>query len=332
MTASRPALLEVRDLSVEFRSGGSIVRAVSDLSYTVNEGQTLVLIGESGSGKTVSALTVMGLLDSPTAFVSGGQVLYRGVDLLTLTPQARRAYRGRRIAMIFQDALSALNPALTVGSQIAEMYQVHAGDDRRRARDRAIGLMKRVRIPDAVRRFDDYPHQFSGGMRQRIMIALAVAVNPEVLIADEPTTALDVTVQAQILDLLADLQEEHGMALLLITHDLGVAADVADSVAIMYAGRLVEFASVADLYAGPAHPYTVGLMDSVPRFDSDTETLRPIRGNPPNLARIPTGCAFHPRCPIAQSICEDVRPELLPIGDRLSACHFAADVLHAAHG
>jgi oligopeptide transport system ATP-binding protein len=249
-------LLEVRDLRVEFRTSEGVAKAVNGVSYTVDEGETLAVLGESGSGKSVSAQAIMGIIDSPPGFVTGGQVLFRGEDLLAMPEHQRRGYRGRHIAMIFQDALSSLNPVFPVGWQIAEMFRVHEGLSRKRARARAIELMDQVRIPAAAERVDDYPHHFSGGMRQRIMIAMALALNPDLLIADEPTTALDVTVQAQIMELLSDLQRERNMGLILITHDLGVVADVADKIAVMYAGRIVEQAPVNDIYANPAHPYT----------------------------------------------------------------------------
>lgn len=324
-------LLEVDDLRVEFRVRDSVVRAVNGLSYTLEEGETLAILGESGCGKSVSAQAVMGILDSPPARVTGGAVRFRGTDLLALPARQRRRYRGARIAMIFQDALSALNPVFTVGDQISEMFEVHRGMRGKEARARAVELMDRVRIPSARRRVDDYPHQFSGGMRQRIMIAMALALEPEVLIADEPTTALDVTVQAQIMRLLAELQDELRMGLVLITHDLGVVAGVADRIVVMYAGGVAEEAPVRDLYRHPAHPYTVGLMASVPRLDRSDEPLSPIKGAPPNLAALPSGCAFHPRCPRAEDVCVREKPLLRAVADgRSAACHFAEEVLGAS--
>ncbi|HVX46525.1 MAG TPA: ABC transporter ATP-binding protein [Mycobacteriales bacterium] len=323
-------VLSVEDLSVRFRSRNQVVNAVNGVSFAVGAGETLVLLGESGSGKSVTALAVMGLLDSPPAQISAGQIRFGGADVLTMPRAERRALRGRRMAMIFQDALSALNPVLSVGWQIAEMLRVHEGLSRGDARTRAIELMERVHIPAAASRFGDYPHQFSGGMRQRIMIAMALSLRPELLIADEPTTALDVTVQAQIMRLLAELQQEYAMGLLLITHDLGVAADVADRMAVMYAGRIVETSSARDLYRRPAHPYTRGLLGSVPSSLAKGAALTPITGSPPNLARIPSGCAFHPRCPMAQAVCSEQEPELREVGaERSSACHFAEE-LHDA--
>jgi oligopeptide transport system ATP-binding protein len=321
-------LLEVEDLQVEFRTRDGVAKAVNGVSYTVEEGETLAVLGESGSGKSVTAQAVMGILDSPPGFVTGGAVRFRGEDLLALPEDERRSYRGRSISMIFQDALSSLNPVFTVGWQIGEMFRVHEGLSKKQAKERAIELMERVRIPAARQRVGDYPHQFSGGMRQRIMIAMAISLDPDVLIADEPTTALDVTVQAQIMELLADLQRERKMGLILITHDLGVVADVADKISVMYAGRIVERAQVGEIYARPSHPYTKGLLESIPRLDLKGKDLSAIRGLPPSLTRIPPGCEFNPRCPYAQQICRDERPPLHEVvPGRYSACHFAQEVL-----
>nr|WP_052109705.1 ABC transporter ATP-binding protein [Knoellia sinensis] len=321
-------LLEVEDLAVEFRTRDGVVHAVDGVSYHVDAGETLAILGESGSGKSVGAQAVMGLIDSPPGHITRGSIRYRGKDLLGLDEGARQRVRGRDIAMVFQDALSSLNPVFTVGDQIAEMYRVHEGASRADARRRAIDMMDRVHIPAATSRFDDYPHQFSGGMRQRIMIAMALSLGPDVLIADEPTTALDVTVQAQIMDLLAELQRESTMALVLITHDLGVVADVADRIAVMYAGRIVEHGPVIELYERPAHPYTQGLIDSIPRMDDDREELVPIAGAPPNLMKVPSGCSFHPRCPIARDECATDEPPLYAVwSGRESACHFWEEVV-----
>ncbi|QKV92754.1 ABC transporter ATP-binding protein [Streptomyces sp. NA02950] len=333
-------LLDVRDLRVEIRTRDGVAEAVAGVSYGVDAGRTLAVLGESGSGKSVTAQAVMGILDTPPAFVTGGQVFFRGRDLLTMGPRERRSVRGAAMAMIFQDALSALNPVLTVGAQLAEMYEVHRGMSRKDARARAVELMDRVRIPAATARVNDYPHQFSGGMRQRIMIAMAIALEPELIIADEPTTALDVTVQAQVMDLLDELRREYAMGLILITHDLGVVADVADSIAVMYAGRIVETAPVRELYRRPAHPYTRGLLDSIPRVDHKGKELYAIKGLPPSLLTVPTGCPFHPRCPRAQELCRTERPPLYEVPDaldatdavapgRASACHFWKDELDA---
>jgi oligopeptide transport system ATP-binding protein len=302
---------------------------VNGISYTLDRGQTLAILGESGSGKTVSAEAVMGILDSPPAFVPGGSVLFDGIDLLQVSPSRRRRLCGERIAMIFQDPLSALNPGYTVGSQIAAMFQEHRGTSKREATAKAIELMDRVRIPSARERAHDYPHQFSGGMRQRVMIASAIALDPDLLIADEPTTALDVTVQAQIMELLTELQQETGMGLILITHDLGVVADVADNVAVMYAGKIVETGPIEEIYSRPAHPYTKGLLESVPRVDQKMESLRQISGAPPNLRFIPSGCPFHPRCAYAVDRCSVEPPPLYEVWhERSASCHRFEDVLH----
>ncbi|MFB0616591.1 ABC transporter ATP-binding protein [Streptomyces sp. AGS-58] len=322
-------LLEVTDLHVEFRTRDGIARAVNGVGYRVDAGETLAVLGESGSGKSVTAQAVMGILDTPPARITGGRILFQGRDLLTLKEEERRRVRGSAMAMIFQDALSALNPVMTVGDQLAEMFTVHRGMSRKDARARAVGLMDRVRIPAAAQRARDHPHQFSGGMRQRIMIAMALALEPALVIADEPTTALDVTVQAQIMDLLAELRREYRMALILITHDLGVVADAADRIAVMYAGRIVESAPVRDLYKAPAHPYTRGLLDSVPRLDHKGRELYAIKGLPPNLTRVPPGCSFHPRCPMARDVCRTEVPPLYEVSEeRGSACHFWRECLH----
>ncbi|MGP3959327.1 ABC transporter ATP-binding protein [Nonomuraea sp. 3N208] len=321
-------LLAVDNLHVEFRTRAGIVRAVNGVSYSVNPGETLAVLGESGSGKSVTAQAIMGILDMPPAYIPMGEIRFRGTNLLKLSEEARTQVRGQRIAMIFQDALSALNPVFTVGWQISEMFRVHRGMSKSDSMRRAIELMDRVRIPAARQRVNDYPHQFSGGMRQRIMIAMSIALDPEVLIADEPTTALDVTVQAQIMELLAELQRESQMGLILITHDLGVVADVADKISVMYAGRIVENAPVHDIYRSPAHPYTKGLLESIPRVDLKGQDLYAIKGLPPNLLELPTGCAFHPRCPYRQDNCVTDSPPLYQIsGTRGSACHYWREVL-----
>ncbi|NUW47052.1 ABC transporter ATP-binding protein [Nonomuraea rhodomycinica] len=321
-------LLAVEDLHVEFATRAGVVRAVNGVSYSLNPGETLAVLGESGSGKSVTAQAIMGILDMPPARIPKGEIRFRGTDLLKLSDEARTQVRGQRISMIFQDALSALNPVFTVGWQISEMFRVHRGMSKRDAMAKAVELMDRVRIPAAKQRIHDYPHQFSGGMRQRIMIAMSIALDPEVLIADEPTTALDVTVQAQIMELLAELQRESNMGLILITHDLGVVADVADKIAVMYAGRIVENAPVYDIYRAPAHPYTKGLLESIPRVDLKGQELYAIKGLPPNLLDMPTGCAFHPRCPYRQDNCVTDAPPLYGIsGARNSACHYWREVL-----
>ncbi|MEU0912286.1 ABC transporter ATP-binding protein [Streptomyces althioticus] len=321
-------LLEVRDLHVEFRTRDGVAKAVNGVSYGVDEGETLAVLGESGSGKSVTAQAIMGILDTPPGRITGGEVVFQGRDLLRLKEEERRRIRGAEMAMIFQDALSSLNPVLTVGDQLGEMFTVHRGMSRKDARAKAIELMDRVRIPGARERVRQYPHQFSGGMRQRIMIAMAIALEPALIIADEPTTALDVTVQAQVMELLAELQREYRMGLILITHDLGVVADVADRIAVMYAGRIVESAPVHDIYKAPAHPYTRGLLDSIPRLDHKGRELYAIKGLPPNLTRIPPGCPFHPRCPLARDVCTTDDPPLYEVsGTRGSACHFWRECL-----
>ncbi len=326
-------LLDVVDLEVEFRTREGVAKAINGASFTLDQGETLAILGESGSGKSVTAQAIMGILDTPPGFVTGGEVRYCGTDLLKVSEKERRDVRGAEISIIFQDALSSLNPVFPVGWQIAEMFRIHRGMNKSDAESEAIRLMERVSIPAAADRVKAYPHQFSGGMRQRIMIAMAIALDPPVLIADEPTTALDVTVQAQIMELLKELQDELKMGLILITHDLGVVADVADRIAVMYAGRIVERAEVLDIYANPGHPYTEGLLGSIPRLDQKGQELTAIGGLPPNLTKIPPGCAFNPRCAYARDVCrQDPPPPLYEIGrDRVSACHFAEEVLSNEH-
>ncbi|MEU8629248.1 ABC transporter ATP-binding protein [Streptomyces sp. NPDC048669] len=323
-------LLEVRDLHVEFHTRDGVAKAVNGVNYSVSEGETLAVLGESGSGKSVTAQAIMGILDMPPGKISGGEILFKDRDLLKLKREERRKIRGQEMAMIFQDALSSLNPVLTVGEQLGEMFVVHRGASRKDAKAKAVELMDRVRIPAAKERVGNYPHQFSGGMRQRIMIAMALALEPSLIIADEPTTALDVTVQAQVMDLLAELQRELNMGLILITHDLGVVADVADKIAVMYAGRIVETSPVHDIYQAPAHPYTQGLLRSIPRLDQKGRELYAIKGLPPNLLHIPPGCAFNPRCPMAQDICRVDVPPLFDVAEnRQSACYFWKETLDA---
>ncbi|MGK5500409.1 ABC transporter ATP-binding protein [Streptomyces sp. URMC 125] len=329
-------LLEVRDLHVEFHTRDGVAKAVNGVNYSVSAGETLAVLGESGSGKSVTAQAVMGILDMPPGRIPRGEILFHGRDMLKMSEEERRRIRGARIAMIFQDALSSLNPVYSVGFQLGEMFRVHQGLSRKEAKAKAIELMDRVKIPAAKARVNDYPHQFSGGMRQRIMIAMALALEPELIIADEPTTALDVTVQAQVMDLLAELQREYRMGLILITHDLGVVADVADKIAVMYAGRIVETAPVHELYKRPAHPYTRGLLDSIPRLDRKGRELYAIKGLPPSLTNIPSGCAFNPRCPRAQEVCRTDTPPLYQVTEpdgteltgRASACHFWKETIH----
>ena len=321
-------LLAVNDLAVEFRIDAGTVRAVNGLTYVLNRGETVAILGESGSGKSVSAQAVMGILDTPPGFVTGGSVRFQGVELLDLPDSVRATeVRATRISMVFQDALTALNPVFTVGWQIGEMFRKHRGLSKAQAQEKAIELMELVKIPSARERVNSYPHEFSGGMRQRVMIAMALSLDPDILIADEPTTALDVTVQAQIMELLAEIQQELGMGLILITHDLGVVAEVADRVVVMYAGREVEKGPILDVFGTPAHPYTLGLMASIPRPDIHNERLNPIEGSPPDLLKLPPGCSFNPRCPYAQQVCREEVPTLHAVDDkRGSACHFWEEV------
>jgi oligopeptide transport system ATP-binding protein len=329
--SSGDPLLQIRDLAVEFRTPAGVVKAVDGVSLSLRESETLAILGESGSGKSVTALAVMGLVPKPAGRIVRGEILFRGWDLTQASESDLQEVRGDRISMIFQDPLSSLNPVLTVGYQIGEMLRRHRGASRGEAKEKAIELMERVRIPDAKRRVNDYPHQFSGGMRQRVMIATALALDPEILIADEPTTALDVTVQKQIMELLKDLQQRQKMGMILITHDIGVGAEAADQVAMMYAGRVVETAEIQELYKRPAHPYTLGLMRSVPAINRRSSRLATIEGSPPDLLNVPPGCSFHPRCPLARERCEHDDPELREVlPNRRSACHYAEEVLEDA--
>jgi oligopeptide/dipeptide ABC transporter ATP-binding protein len=303
-------LLDVRELRTHFPTDDGVVRAVDGVSFRVRRGQTLGVVGESGCGKSVTALSVMRLVPPPGR-IAGGRILFEGRDLAALPEPKMRAVRGRDIAMIFQEPMTSLNPVFTVGYQIMEAIRAHLAVTRAEARRRAVELLAKVKIPAADRRVDDYPHQMSGGMRQRVMIAMALACTPKLLIADEPTTALDVTIQAQILDLLRELQREFRMSVLIITHDLGVVAEVADEVAVMYASRIVEYAPARDLFREPLHPYTLGLLRSIPRLDTRRgEKLNVIPGTVPNPLRFPSGCPFHPRCPMAVERCREVEPRL----------------------
>ncbi|MFX4272556.1 ABC transporter ATP-binding protein [Propionibacteriaceae bacterium Y1685] len=322
-------ILAVEDLAVEFATADGLVKAVNGVSFSVRAGETLAIVGESGSGKSVTAQAVMGLLQSPPARISSGSIRLKGRDLLAMSRHQHRAMCGDHVAMVFQDALAALNPVYSVGWQLAEALVARGRMSRREARARAVELLDLVKVPNAKQRVKEYPHQFSGGMRQRVMIAMALALEPEVLIADEPTTALDVTVQAQIMRLLAEIQAERDMGMVLITHDLGVVADVADSVTVMYAGRAVEQASALDAFAQPAHPYTQALLRSIPRLDRKGQELEVIGGRPPELTNIPPGCPFHPRCRHARDICGEGEPPpvLEPAPGRTVACHFAEEVM-----
>jgi peptide/nickel transport system ATP-binding protein len=317
------ALLEVQDLRTSFRTEDGVVKAVDGVSFTVEKGQTLGIVGESGSGKSVTCLTIMGL-NSKRNTISTGQALWKGKDLLTAKSSELRRIRGDDMSMIFQDPMTSLNPVHTIGKQLIEAVQLHRDVTTRVARARALELLKAVGIPRAEQRIGDYPHQFSGGMRQRVMIAMALVNDPDLLIADEPTTALDVTTQAQILSLMKRLQQDFGSAIIIITHDLGVVAETADNVLVMYAARVVEQANVSDLFNRPQHPYTWGLMGSLPRLEADLERLVQIPGQPPSLLRPPNGCRFHPRCPYVMNVCRTVDPELKPTThdpEHLQACH-----------
>ena len=328
-------ILEIKDLTVEFSTEDGIVRAVTGVSYDLHPGEVLGIVGESGSGKSVSMLSVLGLIPMPPGKIVQGEALFRGEDLVKMPKSKLRKIRGGPMAMIFQDPMTSLNPVLKIGDQISEAIKVHnpgkSDDD---AKKRTVELLELVGVPFAERRVDQYPHEFSGGMRQRAMIAMAIANEPSVLVADEPTTALDVTIQAQIVEVLKTAQRETQAATVLITHDLGLIAELADRVVVMYAGRVVELADVYTIFNSPRHPYTVGLMNSLARVDADLEWLEPIPGQPPSLISPPPGCAFHPRCVQSQgrAVCRTDIPELKTVDDgaHVSACHFS-DELAARH-
>jgi peptide/nickel transport system ATP-binding protein len=326
-------LLEVRGLRTSFAVEGRELTAVDGVSLDLEPARTLAIVGESGCGKSVTALSIMGLIASPPGKVEG-EIVFEGADLMRISAAEMRELRGNRLSMIFQEPMTSLNPAFTVGEQIAEVLLRHRAVSHEEARARAIELLRQVHVPSPETRFDDYPHRLSGGMRQRVMIAMALACRPRLLIADEPTTALDVTIQAQILDLMRTLREETGTAIILITHDLGVVAELADEVAVMYAGRIVERADVDRLFADPQHPYTVGLLGSIPRIDLDQPRLPAIEGLVPNPLEPIAGCRFHPRCPFAIARCRSENPPLAPVAPQhSSACWRApldADVLVAA--
>ena len=317
------ALLEVKDLRTSFQTEDGFVKAVDGVSFSIEKGETLGIVGESGCGKSVTCLTIMGL-NAKRNTTSSGQVLWKGKDILGAKPRDLREIRGDEMSMIFQDPMTSLNPVHSIGKQLVEAVQLHRDVTNKVARARALELLKAVGIPRAENRFDDYPHQFSGGMRQRVMIAMALVNDPDLLIADEPTTALDVTTQAQILNLMKRLQQEFGSAILMITHDLGVIAEVADDVVVMYAAKVVEQANVDDLFGRPQHPYTWGLMGSLPRLETDVERLTQIPGQPPSLLRPPSGCRFHPRCPYVMEVCKSTEPPLAPAHhdpEHRQACH-----------
>ena len=327
------AILSIRDLTVEFKTEDGVVQAVTDVSYDLQPGEVLGIVGESGSGKSVSMLSILGL--SPQASIPKGEAFFKGHDLLKLPPERLREIRGGDMAMIFQDPMTSLNPVLTVGDQISEAVVTHnPGMSKDGARGRTVELLEIVGVPFAERRVDQYPHEFSGGMRQRAMIAMAIANNPTVLIADEPTTALDVTIQAQIVEVLKTARQETHAAIVLITHDLGLIAELADRVVVMYAGRVVELADVFTIFNEPRHPYTVGLMNSLARLDAEQEWLQPIPGQPPSMIAPPPGCAFHPRCSFSRGRvpCRTDVPALRQIGDtapHVSRCHYAEELAEA---
>jgi oligopeptide/dipeptide ABC transporter ATP-binding protein len=310
---SAPAL-DIRSLRTEFRVGGGWYPAVRDLSLSLAQNETLAIVGESGSGKSVTALSILRLLPRAGARIGAGEVVFDGRDLVKLSEREMSEVRGNAIAMIFQEPMTSLNPTMTVGEQIAEAITIHRGGSRAEAMAEALRLLKEVKIPSAEYRIHEYPHQFSGGMRQRVMIAMALACRPRILLADEPTTALDVTIQAQVLLQLNELKQAYGMSVLFITHNLGVVAQIADRVAVMYAGEVVELAGVETLFARPMHPYTEALLRAMPRADRSTDDLEPIPGSVPAVTAMPKGCAFAPRCPIKQPSCETQRPELAPFG------------------
>ena len=331
------ALLEVKDLRTYFHTREGVVRAVDGVSFEVDIGRTLGIVGESGCGKSVTALSIMGLLPTPPARIEGGSVTFDGHELTTLPERRLEDIRGDEIGMIFQDPMTSLNPTLTIGTQITETLRRHLGLDRKAARRRAVELLEEVRIPNAERRLDDYPHRYSGGMRQRVMIAIAISCNPKLLIADEPTTALDVTVQAQVLDLLEDLRRDHEMAMIVITHDMGVVAEVADDVVVMYAGQVVEQAPAEELFARPEHPYTEALLGALPQMEDEgvrKGRLATIPGRPPDLVDPPEACRFAPRCPYADlgDTCAMVAPDLRVVrpGHLVRSAHPASERVREA--
>jgi len=322
-----PPLLEVDDLHMHFFTRDGVVKAVDGVSFTLEAGHTLGVVGESGSGKSVTALSIMRLVPEPPGKVVQGDIRFKGESILAMPEKDQRALRGNRIAMIFQDPMTSLNPVHRIGKQIAEPLRIHKNMSKDDAWAAAVELLRQVGIPQAAERARQYPHEFSGGMRQRAMIAMALACGPDILIADEPTTALDVTIQAQILELMQEIQQRTESAIIMITHDLGIVADMADHILVMYAGKAVEFGTADDVFYRPLHPYTLGLLESLPRHDVDEKgALCPIKGLPPSLIHLPRGCAFHPRCEFAQSVCRSSVPPLAEISPgHFSSCHFASD-------
>jgi oligopeptide transport system ATP-binding protein len=326
MGLSGDKLLEVKDLRTYFHTQDGVVKAVDGVSFDLCCGEALAVVGESGCGKSVTALSILNLIPNPPGRIEGGEVIFEGRDLLGLGDREIRQVRGNNIGMIFQDPMTSLNPVFTIGSQVREPVQIHLGLSRQEAKRRAIELLEMVEIPQAEKRYKMYPHEFSGGMRQRAMIAMALSCEPMMLIADEPSTALDVTIQAQIMELIGRLRKDINLAVMLITHDLGVVAGVAETVLVMYAGKVVEYAEIDRIYYNSRHPYAWSLMRSVPRLDEKRERLLTIGGSPPSLIDLPTGCSFSPRCPFAEDICREQEPPLLEVEPgHLSACHFAMD-------
>jgi oligopeptide transport system ATP-binding protein len=326
-------ILSIRNLIVEFKTEDGIVHAVDDISYDVYPGETLGIVGESGSGKSVSTMSILGLIPQPPGRIASGTAMFKGQDLLKMKKRELRKFRGDEVAMVFQDPMTSLNPVLKVGFQLAEMIQVHyPKEPNDKVRERVIDLMRMVGIPNPEVRYEQYPHEFSGGMRQRAMIAMSIANSPSLLIADEPTTALDVTIQAQVLEVLKTVQAQTDAATILITHDLGIVAELCERVIVMYGGKIVEHGDVHTIFQNPRHPYTIGLMDSLPKLTEDEEWLRPIPGSPPSLINRPSGCAFHPRCFLSQGRlrCREEVPPLRPIDggpEHESACHFAEELI-----
>ena len=314
-------LLEVKNLRTEFKRDKTWVTAVNNVSFSIERGEILGLVGESGCGKSITSLSIMGLVETPPGIHAGGEILFEGEDLLKKNEDQMRQIRGNKVAMIFQEPMTSLNPVFTIGQQLMEAILLHENVTKQQAREKGIEMLKKVKIPLAEKRFDEYPHQLSGGMRQRVMIAMALCCNPQLLICDEPTTALDVTIQAQILDLINELKEETGTSVMMITHDLGVIAEVADDVMVMYAGKVVEHATCDQIFDEPLHPYTAGLMSCIPRLDGDdTKELSVIEGMVPSFDDMPEGCAFCPRCPYAKEICRKQMPELEEVNGRRVRC------------
>jgi oligopeptide/dipeptide ABC transporter ATP-binding protein len=326
-------LLSIRNLVVEFRTEDGVVHAVDDISYDIFPGETLGIVGESGSGKSVSTMSILGLIPQPPGRITSGTAMFKGKDLLKMSKRELRRFRGDELAMVFQDPMTSLNPVLKVGYQLGEAIKTHyPKESDHHVKERVVGLLRMVGVPNPETRYQQYPHEFSGGMRQRAMIAMSIANSPSLLIADEPTTALDVTIQAQVLEVLKTVQAETEAATILITHDLGIVAELCERVIVMYAGKIVEHGDVHTIFQNPRHPYTIGLMDSLPKLTEDEEWLRPIPGQPPSLINRPPGCAFHPRCFLSQGRlpCREVVPPLRPVDggpEHQSACHFAEELI-----